>query len=252
MKVVFHERFFEEYAYDPAADKGRLDVAYNLLKNKYEIINPKPCTDNDLLLVHKPQHINKVKDDMQIYEVGSLAVGAAICASEYAIKSEMAFALCRPPGHHASPNVHWGFCYFNNIAIAVQKLLKSNHIKKAIIIDFDLHFGDGTYRQFIDSNEVDYYFILGREPEEFIKNLEDYLKDKTCDLLAVSAGFDRHEYDWGSMLPTSTYKLLGQILGNFAKQQCEGRLFAVLEGGYTPTPLGESILAFLEGLEDLV
>jgi len=66
-------------------------------------------------------------------------------AAELAIEGKPSFGLIRPPGHHASPDSCWGFCYFNNIAIAIRRLIDEGRVKKALIIDFDLHFGDGTF-----------------------------------------------------------------------------------------------------------
>ncbi|QGT99445.1 Deacetylase [Candidatus Syntrophocurvum alkaliphilum] len=249
MKVIFDELFFHEYSLDSAADMKRLDHAYDLLSQKYEIIKPELCTDEDILLVHTEQHLKSIKSNKKLYETAKMAVGSAILAAEYAIQNQMAFALCRPPGHHASSEFCWGFCYFNNIAIAVQNLLENEYIENAIIIDIDLHLGDGTYETFKNHEQVEYYHIKGRNSHNFIKELEDYLENKTCDIIAISAGFDRHEYDWGGMLPTTSYNIAGQILGKFTREKCQGGLFAVLEGGYNPVVLGESILAFLEGLE---
>ncbi|SHH08303.1 Acetoin utilization deacetylase AcuC [Thermosyntropha lipolytica DSM 11003] len=250
MKIIFSEEFFTSYAIEPAADPGRLDHAYKLLKGKYEFVKPSPCEERDILLVHVPSLIYFTRTDEVLYNTAKLAAGAAILASQYAIAGEMAFALCRPPGHHASEDFQWGYCYFNNIAIAVQKLIMEGKIKKALIIDFDLHFGDGTAKIFKDNPQVEYFHIPGRTPETVYENLSSFLKSRSCDLVAVSAGFDRHEHDWGGMLPTAAYHELGKMLGNFARDKCQGRLFSVLEGGYNRIALGESIKAFLEGLED--
>lgn len=250
MKIIFSEEFFTSYAIEPAADPGRLDHAYKLLKGKYSFAEPEPCDEKDILLVHVPQLIYFTQTDAVLYRTAKLAAGAAIFASRCAMEGETAFALCRPPGHHASEDYQWGYCYFNNVAIAVQKLLEEKKIEKALIIDFDLHFGDGTDKIFKNSPQVQYFHIPGRTPEAVLENLQNFLSDKSCDLVAVSAGFDRHEHDWGGMLPTSAYRDLGKMLMEFARSKCQGRLFAVLEGGYNRIALGESIYAFLEGLTE--
>jgi acetoin utilization deacetylase AcuC-like enzyme len=248
MKVVFHDLFLNIYAGDPAATPHRLDHSLALVKGKYPLIEPSPCSDEDVLLVHLPTHLQHVKKDEDVYRMALLAAGSTIKASEMAMAGKNAFALCRPPGHHAGPNRCWGFCYFNNVAIAVQRLLEQGEIKRALIVDFDLHFGDGTDNIFAGKHNVDYYHISGEDNITFINNLKEYLQDAEADLVAVSAGFDRHRQDWGRMLSTEDYGTIGEILGSFAREKCSGRLFAALEGGYNSRSLGEAIIAFLDGL----
>ncbi len=249
MKVVFHDNFVATYTRDPAAAVGRLDYALEEVKKRYPLVTPKPCIDEDVLLVHNLNLLEDVKMEEYVYKMALLAAGATIEASNIAMEGEFSFALCRPPGHHASPGHCWGFCYFNNVAIAVQKLLYEERIDKALIIDFDLHFGDGTSNIFASEPKVDYWHVKGRNRSDFVKNLEDYLQSASADLIAVSAGFDRHQADWGHMLATEDYQAMGELLGIFAKRNCQGRLFAALEGGYNHTSLGNGIVAFLEGLE---
>lgn len=248
MKVVFHESFLETYVGDPAASPGRLDHALKLVREKYPLLQPPLCTEEDVLLVHNRSHLESVRREDAVFSMALLAAGATIMAAEISQGGEAAFALCRPPGHHASPDSSWGFCYFNNVAIAVQKLLEQEKIKKALIVDFDLHYGDGTSNIFADNPAVSYWHVWGRERVSFVQNLKDYLKDMQADLVAVSAGFDRHKQDWGGMLTTADYGVIGKILGDFAREKCQGRLFAALEGGYNSHALGESLLAFLDGL----
>ncbi|PKM83848.1 MAG: acetylpolyamine aminohydrolase [Firmicutes bacterium HGW-Firmicutes-13] len=179
-----------------------------------------------------------------------LAAGATLKAAEIAMTGEFAFALCRPPGHHASPGSCWGFCYFNNAAIAVQKLLFEEKINSALIIDFDLHFGDGTSNIFYGNPKVNYRHVQGGNRISFIEDLEKYLDNASADIVAVSAGFDRHQMDWGHMLSTEDYHTMGNLLGSFARKNCEGRLFAALEGGYNPISLGDAVSGFLDGLQN--
>ncbi|NMB35697.1 MAG: histone deacetylase family protein [Firmicutes bacterium] len=248
MKVVFHRSFLEMYVGDPAASYGRLDHALDLVRRKYPLFEPSPSTEKDVLLVHSRSHLESVRREDAVFSMALLAAGATITAAEISWGGEAAFALCRPPGHHASPDSSWGFCYFNNIAIAVQKLFQQGKIEKALIIDFDLHYGDGTSNIFADNPAVSYWHVWGRERVSFLQNLKGYLKDMQTDLVAVSAGFDRHKQDWGGMLTTADYGAIGTILGDFARERCQGRVFAALEGGYNPRTLGDSTLAFLDGL----
>jgi acetoin utilization deacetylase AcuC-like enzyme len=249
MKLVFEPKFLDCYCSDPAASSRRLDHALELMEKHYSFSGALPAQNTDILLVHNDRHLNRVRMNRQVYEMALLSAGAAIQAAEFAVKGEPAFALCRPPGHHASPDGFWGFCYFNNISIAIERLLQRRAIESAMIVDFDLHFGDGTNDHFESRTDVSYYHGNGHNGKNFIENLKNHLDYSDGELLAVSAGFDRHCDDWGRMLSTKDYGEIGRLLGDFAREKCEGRIFAVLEGGYNPLSLGEGLLAFLQGLE---
>ncbi|MHA1410486.1 MAG: histone deacetylase family protein, partial [Candidatus Odinarchaeia archaeon] len=147
MKIVYHKKYEIEYTSDPAAESGRMEAIYNEIKNTYTFIEPRKAEEVDVNLIHTPTHIEYIKK-LPFYDIILLAVGGAIKASQIALTGEPAFGLIRPPGHHASPDSCWGFCFFNNIAIAVEKLRANKQIEKAIIVDFDLHFGDGTDNAF--------------------------------------------------------------------------------------------------------
>ena len=251
MKVVFHERFYEEYASDPAAAEGRMEAIVRVLGRDFEFLSPKPASEKDLALVHSPDQIERIKRSRHTYEVALLSVGGAILASQIAWKGEPAFGLIRPPGHHASPDSCWGFCFFNNIAIAVKKLLKENKVKKALILDFDLHFGDGTENAFQGTPEVEYFSPPGAYGQEYVDGIEKRLDQISgYDILAVSAGFDRHVEDWGGFLETEDYHKIGGLVKRYAQKHCQGRRLGVLEGGYNHDVLGQNVRAFLEGMKD--
>ncbi|MEW5919923.1 MAG: histone deacetylase family protein [Bacillota bacterium] len=249
MKVIFHETFLECYTSDPAAVYGRLDSALALAKERYSLVAPSPCTEEQLLRVHTPTHIAHVRAEDSVYPVALLAAGAAIEASRLAMAGEPAFALCRPPGHHASPGSCWGFCYFNNVAVAVQDLLVREVVQKVLIVDYDLHYGDGTANTFASVSAVTYLHPEGPNRQAFLGHLQGFIQDERADLVAVSAGFDRHIKDWGGLLTTEDYGEIGRILGDFARERCGGRIFAALEGGYNAFSLGEAFAAFCRGVE---
>lgn len=244
MNIVFHERYKEVYASDPAATQNRLNQAFAELKDYYPIIEPYPAGEKDILRVHTEQHLNKIKKRTHLYEIACLSAGGAITSAQMAWQGSPSFGLIRPPGHHASPNSCWGFCWFNNIAIALENLRSQNKLDKSIIIDIDLHFGDGTNNIYASDPEVSYQHL------DTLNSLQSFLAgSKQCDIVGISAGFDRHINDWGRKLKTKDYTEIGKIIGDFAVRICQGKIFAVLEGGYNHKILGEAILALLEGLE---
>ena len=251
MKIIFHPRFYEHYTSDPAAAPGRMEAMVKALEGKYGLIEPQPATERDLERVHGRSHIQNVKGDPLVDEIGLLAAGGAILAGEMAFDGQPAFGLIRPPGHHASPHSCWGFCYFNNIAIAIKKLLSEGKIKSALILDFDLHYGDGTANTFSGSKEVSYFHPEGTNRQSFLNEVQTSLQtDKPFDIIGVSAGFDRHEEDWGGLLKTEDYQSIGKWAREFSIENCQGRRFGVLEGGYNHSVLGRNVKGFLQGFAD--
>ena len=149
MKIVFHERYYNsDYSMDPAAAEGRLDGIMERLSSNtedYEIIAPEPATEEDILRAHTERHYNEIKNDSPLlFELASLSAGGAILAAEQAYDGNPSFAVIRPPGHHASGDSCWGFCYFSNISISLLRLYSQQKIKTAFVLDFDLHTGEGT------------------------------------------------------------------------------------------------------------
>ena len=247
-EVIFHEDYYMEYTFDPAAKPGRMKAVVKELSD-FTLISPSPATMEDVLLVHTEDHVSRVRnEDEQVYQSALLAVGGALLAAEYAYNQHPMFGIIRPPGHHASPDGYWGFCYFNNIAIAVRYYCIQKQIQNALIIDFDLHFGDGTQNTFHRDPLVTYYSGEGNTPEDFVGNLIDFLAQTgKVDFLAVSAGFDLHEDDWGKLLSTNDYRSIGSILKTFSEDHGDNRRFACLEGGYNHSVLGKNVRAFIEG-----
>jgi len=249
LKVVYHEKYRTVYSPDPASASGRMENIYKELQGRFEFVEPEPASEEDLMLVHGESHINYVKRHELLYEIAILAAGGAITASELAMQGEPAFGLIRPPGHHASQNSCWGFCFFNNVAISIEKMRQTNKITKALILDIDLHYGDGTENIFSGIPQVSYFHVEGRNRETYLNDLTRCLTtEKDCDVVAVSAGFDRHEEDWGGLLKTEDYQTIGGMIKEFAEQVCQGRRYGVLEGGYNHSVLGKNVKALLEGM----
>jgi acetoin utilization deacetylase AcuC-like enzyme len=249
MKIVFHRDYCRVYSSDPAAAPGRLEAILEELVG-YEFVESRPAGEQDLELIHTREHISRVRSMGEVYEVALLAVGGAIMASEIAMSGEPAFGLIRPPGHHASPGSSWGFCYFNNIAISVERLRRLGRIRNAIIVDIDLHYGDGTANAFAGNPGVTYHHVALGGGKVFLDDLAGFLDAiRECDVIAVSACFDRHVEDWGEMLETGDYREAGELIREFSEKACGGRRYAVLEGGYNHRVLGKNVRAFIEGFE---
>lgn len=247
VKIVYHPRYTEVYASDPAACPGRMESILKELEGNYDFIEPEPASEDDIRRVHTQFHIESIKRNRLLYELALLAAGGAIKAAQLGLGGEASFALIRPPGHHANPDHCWGFCFFNNIAVALAKLQAEDIIENALILDFDLHFGDGSDNFFCRSKTI-YFHPEANAQGEFIEAVEKrFQQERDYSILAVSAGFDRHVDDWGGLLSTDDYRTIGKLAREAAENNSKGRRFAVLEGGYNHDVLGKNVKAFLEG-----
>ena len=245
MKVVYHEDYNEVYSTDPASALGRIQAVEKALRGKVNFVEPMAATQEDILKVHTPNHVRSVERE-GVYDIAALAAGGAMKAAQIGL-TEPCFALIRPPGHHASGDSAWGFCYFNNMAIALEKLRRDGKIKKAFILDFDLHYGDGNVNILDKKGYVTIYNPASSNRNEYLKNVQDALAQTDADMIAVSAGFDNHEDDWGGLLKTEDYTYMGELVRE-AAQRNHGGCFGILEGGYNHSVLGRNVLAFVEGL----
>ncbi len=256
MKIIFHERYYNsEYAWDPAASPGRLEGIMDILsKNKeYEIIIPKPATEKDILRAHTNRHVQSIKREGLLFELASLAAGGAILAANEGYNGNPTFAVIRPPGHHASANSCWGFCYFNNISISLLKLYSDGKIKSAFILDFDLHTGDGNIN--ILTNRDDDFRVKILNPYSsgrtgYLKEVKAYMQDlHDIDIFVASAGFDQGIEDWGHLLYPEDYYELGSLMKKYSEKLCEGKRYALLEGGYNHSELPKNVDSFCQGLK---
>jgi acetoin utilization deacetylase AcuC-like enzyme len=256
MQIVFHERYLNSnYAMDPAASPGRLEGIINLIskKKEYEIIVPEPATDKDILRAHTDRHLYQIKKDNLLYELSSLAAGGSILAAKEGFKGDPTFAVVRPPGHHASANSCWGFCYFNNMSISLLKLFSEKKIKSAFILDFDLHFGDGNVN--ILTNRKDKFKVKILNPESnnrvsYVEEVETYMQGlESIDIFTASAGFDQGIEDWGNLLYPEDYFELGDLMKKYSEKICDGKRYALLEGGYNHDVLPKNLEAFCQGFK---
>ena len=256
MKIVFHERYYtSNYSMDPAAAPGRLDGIMTIIKTKkdeYEIITPESASEKDILIAHSERHIKAIKRDPLLFELASLAAGGAILAAEEAYNGDPTFAVIRPPGHHASADSCWGFCFFNNISVSLLKLYSKNKIKSAFVLDFDLHTGDGNINILTNRDDDFRVKILNPRDESsglnYINEVEKYMQNLTdIDIFVASAGFDQGINDWGSLLRANDYTKLGSLMKEHSERLCNGRRYALFEGGYYHPDLGPHIHSFCQG-----
>ena len=139
MKVIFHEDFYQVYTSDPAAAAGRLEAVVQVIAPEVEFVTAESAPVEDIATVHTESLIERVSGQ-GLFPIAALAAGGAIQTATLGL-TEPCFGLIRPPGHHASSSSCWGFCYFNNMAIALARLKQTGKIHRAYVLDIDLHFG---------------------------------------------------------------------------------------------------------------
>jgi len=220
------------------------------------------------------------------FDVACLAVGAALAAVDAVVAGQAPRAVCliRPPGHHALPHSAMGFCLFNNVAVAAAHAIKEHGLNRVLIIDWDVHHGNGTQDTFYNSESV-YFMSIHRYPfypgtgaahetgtgaglgtkfnlpvrlgtprptylDMFQSTLERAAARARPDLILLSAGFDAHAADpIGSLgLETEDFEPLTRLVRQVADQYCQGRLVSLLEGGYNVHALAECVSCHMEGL----
>jgi acetoin utilization deacetylase AcuC-like enzyme len=244
MKVVFHEDFYKVYTTDPAASAGRMESIVAVIESRVEFVEAQPATQKDIEAAHTKTHIDSVRQS-GLYDIAALAAGGAVQAAGIGL-SEPAFGLIRPPGHHASADSSWGFCFFNNMAVALQALKNKGQIRTAFVLDIDLHYGDGTVNILEAKDDIFIYNAGAADRYSYLAEIEKALNRCRVDLIGISAGFDNHRDDWGGLLKTEDYCTIGKMV-KAAAQRCSG-CFGILEGGYNHQILGHNVMALIEGL----
>ena len=247
MKVIFHEDFYQVYTGDPAAATGRMESIVKAIEAQAIWVTATPASRQDIAAVHSEAHIQAVIDQ-GLYDISALAAGGAIQAAQIGL-SEPCFGLIRPPGHHASAASCWGFCFFNNMAVALTALRRQQHIETALVLDIDLHFGDGTANILEKQPWVEVINFEDHNRNRYLEDVADVLENHPVDVIAVSAGFDHHVDDWGGLLRTEDYKEIGRLVRAVARRNNSG-YFAILEGGYNHDVLGDNVLALIQGMQE--
>jgi acetoin utilization deacetylase AcuC-like enzyme len=220
------------------------------------------------------------------YRAARLAVGGALLAVDQVMAGTVAsaFVALRPPGHHAERERAMGFCLFNNVAIAARYAQQHYGLKRILIVDWDVHHGNGTQQAFEDdptvlffsSHQFPFYPGTGRASErgsgagfgytinvplaagggdrEYNEMFEQILYPAACeyrpDMVLISAGFDAHCDDpLASMNVTEAgYERMTMLVRDIAERYCAGRIVSLLEGGYNLEALARSVERHLQTL----
>lgn len=299
------------YIYDPiflSHDTGmghpetsqRLSSAHSLLSRQdwygtLQLFSPRIAEAKWVETVHTSDYIERVKSSCeagmsmidtpdvrvspQSYAVSLRATGSLLELADQMMGGEVdnGFAMVRPPGHHAETSTAMGFCLFNSVAIAARYLQQQYKLQRILILDWDVHHGNGTQHAFEEDPEV-FYISLHQYPhypgtgalsetgigkgagttlncpmsaglgddayrEAFKHIISPAIGNFNPDAILISAGFDAHHADplGGICLKTSSYGWMTQEMMSLADQYCEGRLVSVLEGGYDFQALAASI-----------
>lgn len=269
-----------------------------------ELIKLKPVPADRCWIekVHAPKYIDRAKSSsengagyldtgdvpisLKSYEAAVMAAGGVLTAIDAVMEQKVSNAFCavRPPGHHALENRAMGFCIFNNVAIGTRYVQDKHNLPKVLIVDWDVHHGNGTQAAFYDDPNVLYFSVhqypfypgtgsqaeqgsgiglhtninvplpAGSGDDQYIKTFEEKLVPAASsfapDFVLVSAGFDAHKGDLlGGMRVTDRgFARLTQIVKSIAEKFCAGRLVSVLEGGYGLEGLAASVEAHIRVL----
>jgi acetoin utilization deacetylase AcuC-like enzyme len=268
------------------------------------LIEPRRAETEWIEQVHSPSYVRRVAEyckggraiidsiDTEIsprsYDVSLLAAGGALAAADAIMEGKLRAAFCavRPPGHHALREVAMGFCLFNNVAITARYLQRRHGLKRVLIVDWDVHHGNGTQDAFYEDPSVFFFSIhqypfypgtggkaeagigegtgstlnapmeAGRGDQDYIRVFESTLGPAVLrfkpEFILVSAGFDAHRDDplAGMNLTEQGYARLTDIVRSWSRDLCGGRMLSLLEGGYNLQALARSVETHLGRLLD--
>lgn len=291
--IIYSPKYLDHKTIGHPESPGRLIAAVSgivtsnmLAREEVSLVEPMHAGLEELRLVHTWEYIERVRltceagggliggetmVSRESFDVARLAAGGAIEAARNVASGAFknAFALVRPPGHHAEPDKSIGFCIFNNVALAAKFLIERCNLRRVAVLDIDAHHGNGTQRIFYDSNDV-LYLSIHEDPSDFPKagfiwevgagDGEGYtvniplpygtsdpsywkalktivfpvIEQYRPEMILISAGFDGYYRDVISelMLSAKIYPRIFKAILDVANKICGGRMAAILEGGY--------------------
>ncbi len=265
-------------------------------------IESREATRDEILRVHTPEYYDLVKSDIDAGKrrlstgdtaispnsllVANLATGAALNATDAVCSGKLKRAFCnlRPPGHHATPNKGMGFCIWNHVALVARHAQQKHKIGRVLIVDWDVHHGNGTQDAFYEDDSV-FFFSIHQAPwypgtghtsetgsgegkgftmncplpagsgrKEILGAMEEKLipamKKFRPELVLISAGFDSRKDDplGGFLLEDQDFAEMTKLLGQVAADSAEDRMISLLEGGYNLAGLASASTAHVQAL----
>jgi acetoin utilization deacetylase AcuC-like enzyme len=281
----------------------RLEAVYDMLESshmsgKFIEIESRYASEDEIGMIHSQSYIERVastsgkkrtfldpdtETSPESFDIAKLAVGGLLNAVDSVVEGHVnnAFAFIRPPGHHAEKSRAAGFCIFNNVAVGALHAIKKYNMKKILIVDWDLHHGNGTQHSFYDDPRVLYFSThqypfypgsgsvneighgaglgytinvpLRRGPGDaeflriFKRVLEPVALEYKPDMVMLSAGFDIYFKDplGGMKVTPAGFRDMIRVLLNIADACCHGRFVVTLEGGYNIQGLRDSVKSVL-------
>jgi len=308
MTLLIYDEIFLEHdtGYGHPENAKRVEGTVGHLKRcnlweQLKVVKPRPASLAEIALVHPQAYINMIKQcadgggdwldsDTAVstasYAAAIHAAGSPLTAIDFIMRGDAknAFCLIRPPGHHATPARGMGFCLFNNAAIAAKYLQSQYQLKKILIVDWDVHHGNGTQAAFYQDPTVLYFSIhrypfypgTGRKEEDgqdkgkgfninvplpadtlpgkYLELFRDVMghavKQFDPEFIIISAGFDAYKNDpvGGLNLEIEDFRTLTEVVMASAECHANGRMVSCLEGGYHLLHLPLCIEAHLKAL----
>jgi acetoin utilization deacetylase AcuC-like enzyme len=305
---VYHELFLDHdtgYGHPERPDRLRSIVSHlketGLWKNLHHVMID-PATEEQILKVHTKRHFNFVKQSCErgievldqgdthvcneSFEIALLAAGGVLAGVDAVCSGVLTNVFCavRPPGHHAESNAVMGFCLFNNVAVAARYAQEKFGVGKIVILDWDVHHGNGTQEIFyndplvfyISTHQYPFYPGTGDRSERgegkgegytlncpmrsgsgekeyveaFQKEIIPAIEMYKPELIMISAGFDAHKDDplANINLTEESFAKMTAIMMEVADKYCGGKIISVLEGGYNLQALARSVEAHVRKL----